>query len=298
MLIPTLLVAFLAPRVAAPPAAPGPMDGIVVDELLVVERPGRGGRTPIFTDAVEFALAADLWEPPTEGDEITTPLVETRTWRRIEAGEDGAFSDRALRGGWAWTSVPSAEERVMLLDARGHRHVYVDGEPRGGDLYDLGLTRLPVLLREGETELLFRGGRGRLRAELVEPPAPVFLEERDRTEPDVVRGETEPLWLGQIVTNATLEPTGELAVRASIADGPATVTPLPSLPPLSSRKLAVELAAPERSEAIEGTELVLSLALLVDGEARHESEVVLRLRGPDEKHVRTFVSEVDGSVQY
>ncbi|MFG0283791.1 MAG: prolyl oligopeptidase family serine peptidase [Phycisphaerales bacterium JB039] len=265
---------------------------IEIREGLALDRVGSGGRAPVYTDAIEAMLIDGSWQAPAEGDSVEPPEGQARTWERIEANEEGWFRGRALAGGWLLAEVESPGERIMLLDARGHRHAYINGEPRGGDVYNLGITRLPVLLREGTNELLFKGGRGQLRAQLTPAPGELFIEQRDMTLPDVIRGENEDLLLGLIVTNASTQ--WREAGLAADAGEPQWA----ALPPLSSRKLAAVAAAPEAEGDSAAVEVRLVERTAVGAIDRDTLEISLGVRAADDKHKRTFRSGIDGSVQY
>ena len=59
--------------------------------------------------------------------------------------------------------------------------------------------------------LLLRVSRGRVRAKLHDPEAPVFLSSGDPTLPDVVVGEPTDMWGSVIVVNATESPASGLS---------------------------------------------------------------------------------------
>lgn len=286
-----LLCALASPDRAATQGEPG--EEIAIESVLVIERVGHGGRSPVFTDAIEASLAQTTWRAPAEGDTVTGPGGSEKTWRRLEG--NGDFSDRALRGGYAFATVEMPAERVMLLRARGHRHVYVNGEPRGGDVYDLGLTRLAVHLLAGKNEFLFKGGRGRLRAALEPAPAPVFFEPRDRTIPDVVAGETAPIWMGLIVTNATTRWQVGLEIEVTGPEIEPHTTTLAPLPPLSSTKAAVSFTPPAIPQE---PQLALEVQLGDGRRVLHEASLVAGVRLSTASHRRSFRSAIDGSVQY
>src|SRR5579871_172017 len=104
---------------------------------------------------------------------VTLPDGTTRAWKRIVAQKDGPFRDPALSGGYAYVPVEAGVPQVRILEASAHAMVYVNGEPRAGDIYGYGWTRLPVLLRPGTNDLLFGGGRGgELHVRLASPRAP------------------------------------------------------------------------------------------------------------------------------
>src|SRR4029078_4921426 len=99
----------------------------------------------------------------------------------IEANKDGGFSGPAMRGGYAAFKVEVAAPEVRLLEASGHNMVYVNGEPRVGDVYSTGWTVLPVALKAGANTFLFQGGRGSLSAKLMAPQSTVLFNQRDIT---------------------------------------------------------------------------------------------------------------------
>ena len=120
------------------------------------------GRYPAHTDRIEAAVISDTLDVSDDTDDFE--------WDVVEANDDGVLEHDALRGGYAYTTINAEQAGPAVLSARGHSMVYVNGVPRMGDPYSNGLTRLPVALREGENEFLFRVGRGRLTASLQEAP--------------------------------------------------------------------------------------------------------------------------------
>lgn len=286
------LALLVTPLALARPAQDAPR----ATSVLALDPVGRSGRTAVVTDAVLARIASGAWMPPREGEEVRAPDGASVRWRAASLDESGALSGEARRGAWVAVSVDSPREQVLLLDARGHSLMYAGGEPRMGDLYSLGLSRTPVALREGSNELLFKASRGGLRLAWEAAPAAVFLEERDSTLPDLVRGEREPLWAGVVVTNATREWQRGWKVAARAGDGRALETELPAIAPLEVRKCAIRFGhdADPESDSCE-----LRAALLDDsGAQRFERAYPLAVRSANSAHKRTFASEVDGSVQY
>lgn len=263
---------------------------------LVLGAVGRGGMSPIRTDAVEKMLVTGTWQRPNAGDMVTLSGGKTQTWTALDADKDGVFRSRALAGGYAFVAVTLAAPQVMILEASSHGMVYVNGEPRVGDVYGANWSRLPVWLHAGENELLFAGGRsGELRVKLLPAPSPAFLNPRDLTVPDFVVGAREKLLGGVIVVNATNAPMAGLAIRVHRPGVQDTVTPVPSLPPLCTRKVAFSLVG--RSPKVPG-EVPVALTLEKAGRALDAAKLSLRVRRPTETYKVTFMSAIDGSVQY
>lgn len=291
----TLVVVSLCATARAETSSNAP---VVLREALVLEAAGRAGRNTLFTDAVEAELAAGTWRPPQPGDTVVSARGGTNlVWSTATANDEGWFTGRAMRGGWAYLPLVSAEPQVVLLNAAGHSMAYVNGEPRAGDIYGNGYVSLPIPLRAGTNEVLLAAGRGRLRVEWSKPPAPLFFQSADVTAPDLIVGEKVDTWAAAVLVNATPEWLRGASVVATIA-GRTTRTPIGAVPPFGVRKVGFALRASAPREAGKST---LSLVVVPGAPARSRSpelSVELRVRQPHETHKRTFVSDLDGSVQY
>lgn len=271
---------------------------VALGEALVLESVGRAGRNTLFTDAVEASRIAGTWSPPKAGDVVVSVRdARSRVWTQGTANAEGWLTGREMRGGWAYFTAVVSEPTIQIFEAAGHAMAYVNGEPRAGDIYAHGYVSVPVALRAGTNEFLVAAGRGRLRVRLVPPPAPVFVQAADMTAPDVIVGEKLDGWAAAVVVNATTNWLRGATVRARLA-GSDTETKVGDIAPSGVRKVAFRL----RTSAPKG-EGVLPLDLVVrpaekglEGGTPLRTE--LRIRRPDQTHKRTFVSGIDGSVQY
>ena len=267
---------------------PAGEQSLVVREALGVESLARGGRSLIVTDPVEAAMVRGDWATPVEGAVVTAADGRLSTWQRLATDGDGVFSGR-LAAGYLHVVVRSEVERIVMLHARGHRHVFVHGERRGGDVYDLGITALPILLHAGDNEFLFRGGRGRMRIELREPESALFWFEQDVTKPDVV-GVGEYLFSMPLVNAST-----DVLLGVSGGSGDESlVSGLGGVPPLGVRKMPVRFVMNAKPDAAEQHVSFEARA----GDRLARSGLSLALRGAGDRHSKTFISEIDGSVQY
>jgi pimeloyl-ACP methyl ester carboxylesterase len=293
-------VLFLLPGATAPVAVGAEPGGkaIALREGLVISSVGRYGRSATHIDAVEAQVVAGKWQAPNKGDKVTLPDGATRSWESIKAGADGSFSGRALAGGYVSFTVESDAERIMVLEAAGHAMVYVNGEPRAGDVYSHGYVRVPVLLRKGVNNLLFHVARGRLKADLVPAKAGAFFNMADVTAPDLIAEEPAHAMAAVVVVNASKAVSKDLVIRATLPGGKAVETTVPVLPGLSVRKVAFNLvgAAAKQGACEVALELLRKEA---DGD-RSLDHTTLRLgiAKPGSTHKRTFRSGIDGSIQY
>ncbi|NLH41707.1 MAG: prolyl oligopeptidase family serine peptidase [Planctomycetes bacterium] len=249
-----------------PPGAADPLSGKVVDGTLARFEPKDG----------QSLEGADRW-----------------VWKSVAFNSEGVVEER---GSWLYVPVDSEKPQILILNASGQGETYVNGEPRGTDIYGTGFVHLPVLLHEGTNRLFFRAGRGAFKVRFYPPPSPVSLHGQDLTLPDLVVGQPLDSWGAAVVVNATPQPaTGfTLSLR-----GPGLIggtSPVPTIIPLTVRKVgfAIRAEAPAAEGKIEAT-LELRKA---DGALCHSLPLSLEVVGPTRHRKVTFVSDIDGSVQY
>ena len=270
---------------------------IVFQDAWVINRVGQYGRRAVHIDALESRLVERTdFLPQTEKGVLLSDGT-TAHWRAVRADEDGWLKDDSLRGGYAHYSITSDRSRVMLLDATGHRMVYVNGQPRIGDVYMTNMVRIPVLIKAGTNSFLFHGARGRLRARLIPVEHPVMLDLRDVTLPDLTVDTHSDTWGAVVVVNATTSPLKDMVMVVTVENQKSMFTSVATVPPLSIRK------TPFRIRSLPVThsgDLKLTLGLQKNGREVEESEsyVTLRVRHSHQTYKKTFISTIDGSVQY
>jgi len=304
-----LLVMFLLILPISAPAQQGtaPPEETAITQALVIGPVGRYGRNAVPVDPIQAAIVTGQWTAPQAGETLTLPDGTKRTWEAVTADKNGQIASKALEGGYAWVRVPSDRPRVMILEAQAHSMVYVNGEPRAGDPYGYGYVHLPVLLRQGENELLFACGSGHVTARLAAPTATALIDKDenaksplkpalDATMPDWRLGEKEAEWGAVVVLNASTEPAAHLVLRAERAGASAAVTALPTVPPLSARKVAFRL--PGAAPRTPGDSPITLQLLGPGGHLLDTAGIVVRVRKPGETYKRTFRSDIDGSLQY
>jgi len=257
----------------AAPAALG-ADIVITEGLGTRVPPSR--RSIVHIDPVEATIVKGTWSRPTEGQ---------GGWTKIVANKDKVFEGGPTGGGYIYCSVKSDADKTMLLEASGHSMVYVNGAPRAGDPYSYGYVSLPVHLRRGDNDFLFLCGRGRLAAKLIDPPAPISLDTRDATIPDIVEGERGTFLGAVVVRNATDQPIKNLQIAANGA-----TVGLPTVPDMTIRKVAFKFKPTADGK--------LTLTLRQNGKTLDTATLTIRTRPKGKPYKRTFVSDVDGSVQY
>ena len=224
-------------------------------------------------------------------------------WSPIAADSTGRFRSPQMRSAYLYTAYDSPDSRIALLETTGGTRTYINGEPHEGDHYDFGYTLTPIRLREGLNEFINTPGRfGRVESKLVVPKKPVMFTRRDMTLPDLIEGENEPKWAAVRVVNATEKALQKLSIRATLfaPDGEQLGQPLEyctdDVMPLAVRKLKFRL--PATGKPLRNGPVDARLELLRDGEQVDTMTIALRQVSPTIHHERTFVSRIDGSVQY
>jgi dienelactone hydrolase len=261
---------------------------------------GSYGRSAVPSDLLAWQLAQGTMPEPKTGLAVGKSVKgEDMAWAAVEAGKDGVIESRALAGGYLFMVVNSDTSRTTVLDATGFYVAWINWEPRGGEKYGAEYLRHPVRLVKGRNVLLIRGERGRFKGRLYEPPAEVFFTDQDMTLPDLLVGETGPVWAGLRLVNATGERLERIEISVRVGGRETRTSLSPTVAPLFTQKLAVPI--PVDGPAVEGPVKIEIKARARAGRRMIESPVFpleLKAVAPSAHHSRTFVSEIDGSVQY
>jgi pimeloyl-ACP methyl ester carboxylesterase len=251
-------------------------------------------------DILAWQLATGRFRRPADGQQLedhyeqgSTPLA----WEALEADEDGFFRGDLGRA-YVYTEFDAPTDGIALLEATGHTRVYINGLPREGDHYDYGYTLVPFRMKEGLNQFIYTYGRfARVSAKIVVPTRPVMFSPRDLTLPSLVRNERGLLWGGIRVLNATEEMIETLQIDCILASGEATTYRGGGLMPLGTRKLPFRIPLP--LQPADGDALMATLVLRDSaGEELDRVQITLSLADAGNHHERTFVSRIDGSVQY
>lgn len=289
-------------------------------ECLVIESVRQTGRRPVIFDSVLQAWVNDPAYLPVAGAELTAVGGGTATWSG--ATFDGsAVTGGGYRRGYLHLTLRSEGRRAVILEGEGFAEVMVNGEWHYGDIYRNNFCVIPLELRDGVNHFSFASGRGAITPRITVVDAPVLVRLVDRTIPDLVERDGSAQWGACVVINASadwrsglewetlvgLPVSGAAAADESEASpgrrlipGDGVVTGITAIAPWTARKVGFRLepgVAADRVMPGEG-ELRLLLRDTSSGEIHADETVGIRVQGREEVRRVTFISDIDGSVQY
>ncbi len=217
-------------------------------------------------------------------------------WEKIEVGEKNEFNDRALRSGYLYLEFQTNKEENVIFEASGHTMILINGYPHEGDHYDFGYSLIPIRLKRGKNTFVLQGGRfPRMRARILTPENNIALTKRDMTTPDILKEENKNYLAAIRVMNVNTNwfKGGSITCEAG---SESLTTPVPSISPMNVRKVPFSIPTPDSQD---GEKATFTLLLKDDrGKILHQEDLNLDIKSKYDHHKETFLSNMDGSVQY
>lgn len=260
----------------------------------------RYGREAIVTDRLAYQLyTGQLSSPVANGKLFTNDEGVDVEWKNIEVDSTGRFRDRALGNGYIYLTYESEKSANALLNISGNSMFYLNGEPHGGDIYNDRWMNIPVRLKKGVNEVLIRCGNFSrwqgVSARLTFPSRSVLISTDDTTLPHVIVGQSTDNLLGAVVIiNNSDKPLTGLSMVATL-NGVTANTAVPTIPPSSLRKAGFYF---NPSLIKEKGDYTCTLRLMQDRKLLDRKSVTISAVNESEHQSHTFISGIDGSVQY
>lgn len=278
---------------------------------LMVNSGGRYGREAIYTDLLAWQLYNNSLKKPVENGIFgITGNGDTLTWRSISADSANRFRTmrwiatpqgntfgnpgRVDRGtGYVYLTYHSSSERAAILNIKGNSSVYFNGVPHAGDPYSSGWLYIPVKLKKGLNELYVRGTN--ITADLIFPSKPVGFNTEDPTLPSIVLSEQNNVLKGAIVVmNTTANALKDFQIKTELG-GKTLIVSVPVVPAMSTRKIPFDFDA---SAITQKGAHSCTVTLINKGKPVDETKINIDAVEPSEKYSNTFISNIDGSLQY
>ena len=203
-----------------------------------------------------------------------------------------------LNMGYAYTEIRTDSDQVALVNSQQVGGFYVNGRGYQGEPYYANYQRTAVPLHKGINRILvkFAGKHKRSFRFQIEPTELKALFLEDVTQPDLLDLEEKKILLAVPILNSTkrwlrdltIELDSSLVLKEKIYD-------VPPIPPLGVLKIPLEIELSGFSESFITVELTLR-----DSNQEELSRIPIKLnrKSRTEPLKQTFLSSVDGSVQY
>ncbi len=286
-------------------------DSLVLNEGLVIRMGRPDGNKVISPNAVEASIITDKWKTPKENDEVKIDNNSTAKWEKIKANESGWFKNDSLYNAYVYLQFESDKEDIAILEQRGNRMVYVNGIPRSGnpygyqDVYNPWEPRfdysfIPIKLKKGVNEFLFPCRRGLLKAVIHPNLKGLILNQNDLTIPDLIVNKESDTYGAIPIVNATKNSYKDLMIKTWIEGSSPAYYPLKELNPLTIFKTPFYIKVPAQKDT---GKVRLNISIVKNGQQSDEQtltsiSIALQILFPDDTFRETFISEMDGSVQY
>ncbi len=240
-------------------------------------------RAPFLTDAVFQRYLLDPESPPPEaGFKVAAKNGKLAAWALAEQNEKGEFVGAPGRIAYAFASVESDSDQIVMCELRGGSRFYVNGVPYAGDVYRLNRSAFPIAMRKGANRVFVAGMRGgRFNLRFAPAKGPVYVETRGLIRDDVIGGGDRPRFARLRVWNTT---TGPLDIAGEpVPSRASTVVDVPmAVDAAETNKIAYEISV-RAPGAAAPTPVTGSIDIKPKKNARH--------------YRRTYVSAIDGTRQ-
>lgn len=271
----------------------------VFDKALALSIPSFGFESSSFP--VDPVFDKFLMEPSTqvrEGEVFDIdPFGRELKWNSIKVDSTNSFSGRDLRSGYVYLTYNSGSEKTVLFEASGHSLASINGYPYEGDHYDFGWNLIPVKLKKGNNIFVLKVGRfPRVRARILEPKAEVQFTTRDVTVPDLLLEEDMEYKAAIRVVNASDKWIEKYKIIAKV-NGKELTTKVSDIPPYTVYKIPFSIPSSTLDTSIAKVNVDLSL-MQSNGQQVSSETLTLNVKSKNKHHKRTFISDIDKSVQY
>jgi predicted peptidase len=254
------------------------------------------GREAIYTDSLAFQLYNQTLEKPSLGNMFWTGTNQSsKSWRQINANSNHIFESRGFGvGGYLYLTYNASVSKNVLLHIKGNSSVYVNGVLHAGDPYSSGWLYIPISLKKGENEFYIRK-YFQTTASIIFPVKPISIFTDDATVPNIVLNLQNGILQGSVViVNSSSKNLSQLELKSVVA-GKSMQTNIPSIPALSSRKITFSFDA---SGVKQTGNYDCQLTLLDHQKTIDENKVLLVSVDSTTQYSSTFISNIDGSLQY
>jgi predicted esterase len=261
---------------------------------LTIRATANYNRAALYQDPVAYAIYKGTLTTAEEGANLPGSKTGTDAkWTKVTADTANRFRMRGGEGTYTYFSYDSPTEQAAVMNIQGNSAVFVNGEPHMGDPYRFGWMNVVVKLKKGRNNFFVRGGM--LQGGLTFPAKPVSLEVKDLTAPFIVPGQSaDRLKAAVVVVNTSGAVLNGLQIQTSLGGNEVRST-IQSIPAYATRKVYFEFDG--STVQTKGFNDCL-LTLLQNDKALDRATIKIESTLKGDKYSETFVSAIDGSLQY
>lgn len=279
---------------------------ISFDKALVLKTFGMNRRSVKQIDPIEYKIVNGTYKIPSQQDEFIF-CDTTYTWNEINSDSSGWFRSNLLKSGYASVTYFSDKDKIMILEGKGYTHSYVNQIPRYGNVYkfsdnrnswepEWGFLFLPVKIKKGKNEFLFQCYYGGMKAVLHNPKAVLQINNFDVTLPTLVFNKAEGKFGGIVILNNLDENVSGYKIKTYGKGFEERISQIPKMIPLSVHKTKFDFYYTGKLQT--GDHPLTIEILDKNDNVIHSSEIQIEIKKNNETYKETFISKIDGSVQY
>jgi len=218
-------------------------------------------------------------------------------WKEINVDHNNSFNNPDLRTSYVYLTYKSGSNKRLLLEASGHSLLLINGLPHEGDHYDFGYNLVPVNIKKGLNVFILKVGRfPRIRARLLKPHQDIQFTPRDLTLPDLLNEEQKDYYGAIKIINNSDQWMKNYTIESDVY-GSKSVSNVPAIAPMSVRKVPflMHTATDLKGKKEADIHLVLKNR---SGRTIAKQTIKTGVQSKYKHHKNTFISNIDGSVQY
>ncbi len=285
-------------------------DSLILKKGLVIKLTHSGNNNILSSDPVAALIETDKWNTPSENDDLTYNDKVIGRWEKIETDENGWIQSGSLNNAYVQYVVQTNNDEVVLVEAMGNTMVFVNGSARSGNPYRyqdnfeswgprFDYSYIPVKLKKGSNELLFKCDRGLLKVKLLRGMQGLIFNTNDLTIPNPITNETTDTYGAVSLINASGDFYKGLSIKTWSDNSEPVYYPLNEIFPLSISKIPFKIKLPAYTDT---GAVKFNLELIAKEKSKEiiiSSTVIdLEVLNPGDTYKETFISKIDGSVQY
>ena len=286
------------------------IESITLKEGLLVKISNDRMEKILVPDPVAALIETDSWKLPYENDNLEFNNNVIGKWTKIKTDDNGWIQNDSLTNAYIQFIFASEKEQTIVVEAMGNTSMYVNGSERSGNPYRyqdefeswaprFDYSLIPVKVKKGKNELLFKCNRGLLKVLVHKNYPAIIFNDRDVTIPNPLVNQEIDSYGSIGIINTAEKNYSNLKVKSwtdQLTPEYCEVNPLLSL---SITKVPFRIKLPAYNQT---GNIKLNLQLITEQNGTEtilaSKEIELQIVNPNETHKETFISNIDGSVQY